>query len=260
MQEERAPFYFLDKTINILVVDDDKSILSLIKDILSPIKIYSVISATTIHEAETALSSPDRTNLCVLDLGITHEKHDEFYLLKKYVSRVSFVILTGATSPVKGFTAHKLGAKDIVEKSSVFDSTKFLKTVNHYSLLNIINPRYGMSNDTLTLSTNMLFKESPKFVSQWAIHMGISDRELRHIWTKNLGANAKIILSIYQIFEAAFHYYERRVSNADAYQNRPLQSQDTYKRLEEYFHCHKSTITDFIAFGNVVPFVRLDVL
>jgi response regulator RpfG family c-di-GMP phosphodiesterase len=251
MSEERPPFYFLDKLINILVVDDDSGVLGLMNEILAPVEMYALRKASSAREAEPILSSFDRVHLCIFDLGLADRENDEFYLLRKYAHRSSFVVFTGNTSPAKGFMAHSFGARAIIEKSANIMNADFLKQINYHTLLNILNPRYGKMTDTLSHSTDILFKHSPKFVSQWAIQMGISDRELRHIWTKNLGANAKIILSIYQIFEAAFNYYERHLSRADAYRNVPLQQQAGYRRLEEYFHCHRSTITDFIAFGNI---------
>jgi DNA-binding NarL/FixJ family response regulator len=255
MPEERPPFYFLDKLINILVVDDDTAVLSLVKEIIAPVGVYSLRTAATARDAEPILSSFDRVHLCIFDLGINDRENDEFYLLRKYSHRSSFVVFTGSTSPRKGFMAQSLGAKAIIEKSAHIMNVDFLKQINYNTLLNILNPRYGRANDTLSHSTDMLFKHSPKFVSQWAIQMGISDRELRHIWTKNLGANAKIVLSIYQIFEAAFNYFERHLTRADAYRNVPLEQQAGYRRLEEYFHCHRSTITDFIAFGNIASVI-----
>ena len=249
------PFYYLDKLVNVLLVDDDTRILSLLSGILNPICPYCIHNAATAQQAEKILSSPSRIHLCVMDLGISDIKNDEFYLLKQFGNRISFIILTGRPSPAKGFNAHALGAKAIIEKSGKFDNIKFLETVNHLSLLNIINPKYSpTTSDSLSLSTDLLFEKSPKFVSQWAQLMGMTDRTLRHIWTKNLGANAKIILSIYQMFETAYNYFEQLEQNSERLKVKKAIESSSYKRLEEFFHMHKSTITDFIAYGNVAAF------
>jgi hypothetical protein len=92
-------------------------------------------------------------------------------------------------------------------------------------------------------------------VSAWALDLGITDRELRNVWTKNLGANTKIILAIHQMFSAALSYYEDTVSPVKTYRNVAVEEQAGYRRLEEYFHCHRSVITDFIEYGNVVNFL-----
>jgi DNA-binding NarL/FixJ family response regulator len=255
MAEDRPPYYYLDNLINVLLVDDDPRILELVRQILSPLRLYAITTAATAAKAEKHLSQPARTHLCILDLGIADRERDEFHLLRRFSSRVSFIMLTGCSSPAKGFRCHELGAKSLVEKSGDFDNDSFLRTVNRCALLNIINPRYGLVKDTLNTSTNVLFDHSPTSVSNWALEMAITDRELRNIWKKHLGANAKTILAIYQMFSAAIGYYERQNLSVTVYQNNSETDQANYRRLEEYFHCHRSIITDFIEFGNVVNFI-----
>jgi hypothetical protein len=251
MAEDRLPFYFLDNTFRILVVDSDKAVLNQIRKIFAPMRMITLYAAASTREAEAYFISPDRIHLCILEPEHSDHENDDFYLLNKYANRAPFVICTGSHSPLKGFIAHESGAKALVEKGPNSIGIDFIRSINRHLLINTINPRYSRVKNTLNHSTDMLVKHSPKFVSQWAVQMAISDRELRHIWTKNLGANAKIILSIHQIFEAAFHYYERQLSGADAFRNLPVQQSDGYRRLEEFFHCHKSTIMDFVAFGNI---------
>ncbi len=255
MAQERIPYYFLKNAVSLLIVDDDEGVMALLREVLSPLEIYFIQTAQNAKEAEALLASPERIHLCVFDLGLKDLGNDEFHLLRKYASRVSFVVFTGSASPAKGFAACANGAKAIIEKSPDFNPHNFVRKVNTFALLNVINPRYSFNRDTLSNATDILFEHAPKYVSQWALQMGITDRELRHIWTRNLGANAKVILSIYQLFSAAFSYYERVIESQDEYRNTPVQDESSYRRLEEYFHCHKSTIMDFIAFGNVVNFM-----
>ncbi len=252
MPLDRPPYYFLDKSINLLIVDDDQQIRSLLQKIISPVELYSVNTASTAGAAEPLLASPQRIHLCVIDLGLRDLHNDEFYLIKKYSDRVAFIIFTGSTSPTKGFKARECGAKAIIEKSPEFNPDEFVKIVNKYALFNIINPRYGLTKDTLNAATEILIEQQPKYVSHWAMLLGITDRELRHIWSKNLGANAKIILTINQLFQSAFTYYQKLIDQVENRSSLPVSNSAGYRRLEEYFHCHKSTILDFIAFGNVV--------
>ncbi len=256
MPEIREPFYYLDHQVNVLLTDDDPAILALLSETLKPIGPYNLFCASTAQQAEKILTSPPRTHLCVLDLGITDIKNDDFVLLKRFGARVSFIIFTGRPSPVKGFDAHALGAKAIIEKKGNFEAIKFLKVVNYFALQNIINPKHSsVINDSLSTSTDLLFEKSPHFVSQWAQMMGMTDRSLRHIWTKNLGANAKIILSTYQMFETALDYFEKVILETEQYKIDKIIQSSTYRRLEEFFHLHKSTITDFIAYGDVAAFM-----
>lgn len=255
MPESRAPFYYLDKLVNVVFVDDDANILSLLNEIFQPICVFKTYMAENAQEAEKLLVTPPRKHLCILDLGIADLKNDEFYLLKRFSNRVSFIIFTGRSSPAKGFDAHAFGARAVMEKSSDFDAVKFFKKVTYFSLLNIINPRYNSAmNDSLSISTELLFEKSPHFVSEWAQLMGLTDRTLRHIWTKNLGANAKIILSIYQMFETAFDYFQKIIRDSEDPKIDAIIESNTYRRLEEFFHLHKSTISDFILYGDVATF------
>jgi CheY-like chemotaxis protein len=252
--ENPKPFYFLDNLINIVLVDDNPEYLSLMKSMVKPVSIYSINTAETAIQAENIITSPNRIHICVLDLGITDMDNDEFYLLKKYGKRSSFIIITGSTSPKRGFIAHSLGAKAVIEKAVKFKNVDFIKTVNRYALLNIINPKYRTNGDTLSVSTDILFEKSPQMVTKWAKYIGITDRSLRHIWKNNLGANAKIILSTFLIFKNAFDYYEKYF-RGNISQDKELFHSSKYRHLEEFFHTHKSTITDFISYGDIAAFM-----
>jgi DNA-binding NarL/FixJ family response regulator len=256
MQTERPPYYYLDKLLNILLVDDDPGVRALISDVLKPLGMYSIKTASCAREAQQILARPEHVHLCIFDLGLNDIDNDEYFLLRAFSSRVSFVVFTGSVSPAKGWTARDLGARAIIEKTPDFDMQNFLKKINRISLLNIIHPGYRTVNDTLTASTSVLFDKSPGNVSQWAALMGITDRELRHIWRTHLGANAKIILSIYQMFSAAFACYERMIEK-EATEQIHVANPALYKRLEEYYHMHRSTINDFISYGNIATVLLL---
>ncbi len=253
--KNQKPFSFLNNLINILIVDDDINILTLLNDVIKTIPIYSIHNARTAEQADKILSSPKRIHLCLLDLGISDIKDDEFYLLRKYGKKVFFIIFTGRQSPFKGFSAHTLGARALIEKTTEFNEIDFIKTINYNALLNIINPKYYGKKDSLSLSTEILFKKSPLFVSKWAKLMGVTDRTLRHIWKNNLGANAKIILSTYCIFNSAFNYYEKLIQNNN-FSEQPLIQTDKYNHLEEFFYMHRNTISDFINYGNITISIK----
>jgi len=248
---EKKTFSFLSKSLNLLLIDDDINILSFLNKIVEPVFLYSVQNATTAQQAEKILTSPKRIHLCVMDLGIKDINNDEFYLIKKYRDKSAFITFTGSSYPTKGFLSHYYGAKALLEKGPRFKNIQFLKTINYFSLLNIINPRYNnLIKDSLFISTDILFKKSPDNVSQWAKLSSMTDRTLRHIWRNNLGANAKIILLIYQIFNYAFTYFENMIDENKSSNEKKI-TPSFYKHLETFFHIHKSTIQDFINYGNI---------
>ena len=209
MKNNEEPFYYLNNLINVLLVDDDPKVISFLSEIFKPFRPYNVFTASTAKQAYKLLQSPRRIHVCVMDLGINDIKNDEFYLLKEFGTHIFFVLFTGSSSPLAGFEANKLRAQAIIEKSAHFNNSKFMKIINRFALLNIINPKYNIKIDSLSEATDILFKKSPHFVTQWAQQLGMTDRSLRHIWTRNLGANAKIILSIYKIFSQALTYFEK---------------------------------------------------
>lgn len=256
MSDSRHPYYFLDNLVKVLVVDKDPMALSFVNEVLSPVKLYDVKGVSKAADAKTILSDMERVHLCLAEMGISDIENDEFYLLSTYGMRVAFVMYTDCRSVVKGFRSAKLGAKGVIQKSTDLAPYEVFRTVNKIALQNIINPRYGLDEDRLLHSTDVLFEHSPKFVSQWALQMGITDRELRHIWRKNLGANAKTILTIYQVFSEAYTYYERHLGYKESYHNKSVEDTPTYRRLEEYFHCHRRAISDFISYGNVAAVMR----
>lgn len=256
MLKNLEPYYYLDGLVNVLLIDDDPGIIEMMKDIFEPFRIFNLKTATSSSQAEKILNTPERVHIAILDLGLKDIKNDEFYLLKHFANRVSFVMFTGATSTAKGFEAHENGAKAIIEKRPDFDVNEFIDTMNRLALLTIINPRYEKNDDSLNKSTDILFDKSPRFVSQWAQALGLTDRALRHMWTKNLGANTKIILSIYQIFTAAFKYYRQFFEGGINKDDKHLKSTDSYKHLEEFFHTHKSSICDYIAYGDIASLMR----
>jgi DNA-binding response OmpR family regulator len=254
-KENRQPYYYLERTANVLLVDDDQAVLKSLEGALQSLRFFTVQTATSTRKALTFFERGERIHLCVFDLGLTDVKDDEFYLLRAYRRLAPFVVLTGSPSAEKGFTAGKLGAKSVIQKGGQFSVGKFLKTVNHHLLLHIINPRFNPeATDSLTVSTTTLFDKSPAFVTDWAIEMGITDRELRYIWKKNLGANSKIILFVYHVYRHAFAYMERCFADGphDGNGADPGVDNDEYRRMEEYYHLHRSTICDYLAYGNVV--------
>ncbi len=247
---EHIPFYYLNRLINVLIIDNDPKYISEYQNIFKKINVFNVLKSSSTQQAETIITSPDRIHLCICDFGMNSEEEEDFYLIKKYAARIPFVVATGSVSPKKGFLAHAYGAKDIAEKGDDFKMFSLIKMVIKHSLLNIINPKYKPNSDSLSLSTEILFLKNPDLVSKWAKLMNITDRSLRYIWKNNLGANAKIILSIFHMFNDAFTYYEKFLHGTHP-KTKVLLKSNTYKRLEEFFHMHKSSITDFIQYGDI---------
>lgn len=248
--QSRHPFHFINGSINLLFLDDQPLILDLLETIFEPIRLYSLHKAATSKEALQLLCSDTRFHGCVMDLGVKDIDNDEFMILKRFGSKTSFVVLTGSQFPSKGFDAYRLGAKAVVEKTGHLEQSALLKTVNRYTLENIINPHFHeQSDDTTSISTKILFQSSPDTVTSWAQKLGISDRQLRKIWKSCLGFSAKTSLFTFNLFQQAFLFYENMLDQNTEEPSPdflPI-SQDQYRRMEEYFYLHRSSVLEHLA-------------
>lgn len=202
------PFSFLDGILNILLIEDDPISKSLIEDLLSVEPVYTVHSAQSSQKALELLKSGLRFHICLMDLGLSDVQNDEFFILKQYAQHCSIIVLTGSSSPTKGATCIKLGARGVFEKGSALNLKELLYSIHLNTLISIINHRFNEYNiDTINLATRILFEKKPATVTEWANYMRISDRQLRNLWHNGSGTSAKYTLYLYTLFHSAFSYY-----------------------------------------------------
>ncbi len=237
-------FDFLDRTLNLLIVEDDPLSSKLLGEIFEPVSCYAVYFASTNARALELLKSGKRFHVCIVDLGITDMEGDEFYLLRHYGRHSSIVVLTGSPSPQKGAACIQLGARAVFEKGKEFNAGLFLRAVNKMALVNIVNHRFNeWSSDTINIATRILFEKHPASVTEWADNLRISDRQLRNLWHSNLGFGAKHVLFLFNCFSKAFEYYENIVFGNCTRRNIPAQYTTNNKQLAAYFRKHYEILT-----------------
>jgi len=243
---ESHPYSFLDGTIGILVVDDDKTVFEYIQRLLRPMKLYSLSYASSNYDAVNVLRSHKRFHLCIADLGLLDMEDDEFYIVRHYAQKCAAVIFTDSKSPAKGATCIQLGARAVYEKGDSFDPEQFTHDIRMYALLNMINYRYyDNCADTLGLATKILFEKKPKNVTEWADLMRISDRQLRRLWHTDESIGAKYTLFLFYLYTQAFEYYNKVIQNSGHF----LTPQDSseYSKFANYFHSHRSTFSPLLS-------------
>ena len=234
-QSTSNPFSFVDRTLNLLIVEDDTLGRELLLDMLSPVSCYKLYTATTNGKALELLRSGVRFHGCITDLGIDDVENDEFYLLRQYARHSSIIVLTGSPSPQKGATCIQLGARAVFEKGMTFSNKLFFKTLNYMVLINIVNHRYNeKAFDTLNSATRALFETEPASVTEWADQLRITDRQLRNLWHTGSGFGAKHVLYLFQCFSQAFEYYENMLFESDDELYRPS-NRINKKRLAAYY-------------------------
>jgi CheY-like chemotaxis protein len=255
MEKDCRYFSFLDKTLNILVVDDDWMILDLLREILSPVHLYNVITANSTKEANAIISSEKRIHVCIMDLGLSDIDHDEFYLLKNFAPYVSFLVNTGSINPAQGFKCKQYGAKHLISKGSLsgIEGIELVREINRQALYNIINPSFSENIfDTLNFATEMLFKKSPDSVTGWALEAKITDRELRNLWTNKVGIMARQALTIFHLYSIAFACAERYFLNQCPSDKCSVVTNEKCEALTNYFQTHQNAIAPLLG-RSIIP-------
>lgn len=132
----------------ILVVEDDKSILSMIQTILET-NGYQVLTAQRCQQGVLMLSShvPD---LVVLDLGLPDMDGEEFIRLARRSSMIPIIVLSARTHERDKVSALDLGANDYITKP--FGTAELLARVRVSLRINRMNLQATIPNSLFTLN------------------------------------------------------------------------------------------------------------
>jgi CheY-like chemotaxis protein len=201
----------LCKSVRILFIDDEKKQLQYYRDMVSGHAMYSVKTAGNAAEAQKFLNggSGDKPHLCVMDLGIDDIGNDEFFLLKKFASRVPFIIVSGSMDMERAFEASRLDAAAMIAKPIQVLSEKFWGTLStvflNYSIYPILN---SGSNFVLKNCRDVLYNEEPETVSEWAAMASISDTYIRKLWAECFTYPPKYILFLYRMYKYSFRFHD----------------------------------------------------
>ncbi len=128
---------FLERTIELLIVDGISVECNACHDFLKSYKLYNVTCVSTAKEANALLMSKKRFHVCLTDLGICDINNDEYYLLKKFSSRLPFIIMADKDSLKLGFEIRKLGAFGAIKKPVYFQDLGLIEVINEATLYNI---------------------------------------------------------------------------------------------------------------------------
>lgn len=240
-QITRKPFYFLDGLFRVLIVDSDAARARML--VFSLPSVFVAQTVSSVERADKLMCNSARFHACILSLGEESPKDDSFVLLRKYAQKIPCILYCTQGDIRDGFDACRLGAVDLVSRQKSSHKEELVKLLCEWVLRCTINPLYcRRENGALDKATDALFMHSPTQVTGWAMALSVSDREIRHLWKKKMGANAKIILFMYHVFKELFLYYD----TVEKYTTQ----KDVYRHCEEYYHMHRSLINAYIAFGH----------
>jgi CheY-like chemotaxis protein len=246
-------FAILQNTVNLLIVDDLREMISVIREFLAPYKIYSVHSASSTRQALDILkTSPKRFHVCLFDLGLGDVEGNEFHLLDKCGRDLPFVIMSAQDNTEKSFEAKKHGAREYVRKGNADFIQRIIVCLNRQALQNMICPTLPEDPvDPLFKCVEVLKSHNPVRVADWASQVNITDRQLRYEWKERLGFSPKHSLCIYHLYSKLFKQIELIAGDGHGHPDQFWMEQCTqslsesavYKRFIEYYLVNRSGIT-----------------
>lgn len=238
----------LYKSVTILFIDDEEKQLQYYRDMVSGHALYTVKTAGNASEAQKYLNGAtgDKMHLCVMDLGIDDIGNDEFFLLKKYASRVPFIIVSGSMDMERAFEASRLEAAAMIAKPIQVLSEKFWNTLStvflNYSIYPILN---SGSNSILKFCRDVLYNEEPETISEWAMRASISDTYIRKIWAECFTYPPKYILFLYRMYKYSFRFHDATyVADLNGTELPDLSSEqvEQYKQMVKYYLQNKAEL------------------
>ena len=131
----------------ILVVEDDRNILSMVQTVLDT-NGYQVLTAQRCQQGILMLSShvPD---LVVLDLGLPDMDGEEFIRITRRSSMIPIIVLSARTDEKDKVSALDLGANDYITQP--FGTAELLARVRASLRINRLNLQASMPNSVFTL-------------------------------------------------------------------------------------------------------------
>ena len=168
----------------ILVVEDDRNILSMIQTVLET-NGYQVITAQRCQQGILMLSShvPD---LVVLDLGLPDMDGEEFIRITRRSSMIPIIVLSARTEEKDKVYALDLGANDYITKP--FGTAELLARVRVSLRINRINLQVPMPSSTFTLKDMVIdYDRRQVLVDGKTIHVTQTEFNILSFLSRNTG-------------------------------------------------------------------------
>jgi len=254
-EETKNLYEFLNQTINILIVDDDRNVIRFYQDILGTYPYYNIYCAFSAADAEAILESNLYINVCIMDMGLTDREGDELYLLKKFSKQTTMMVISGSDSFELGYKAKVYGAKAAIHKTD-FRRMHLVDEINKCFLESIRIPPYAANNHVVKRAAAVMAETPVENLLDWAEKTGYEQSHIRKQYIYSTGAAPKLILFIYYLYEAAFEYHkfgcipeDSRVPIGKFYQWR-IRYRQQAGEFKEYFQRKRSPEPEKIPYSN----------
>ena len=168
----------------ILVVEDDRNILSMIQTVLES-NGYQVLTAQRCRQGIPMLSShvPD---LVVLDLGLPDMDGEEFIRITRRSSMIPIIVLSARTEEKDKVSALDLGANDYITKP--FGTAELLARVRASLRINRMNLQAAIPNSVFTLGDLEIdYDRRQVTVSGKIVHMTQTEFNILSLLSQQVG-------------------------------------------------------------------------
>lgn len=202
-----APFAFLERSIKILIADDEWGFAESFREHLNAYELYDVDRALSAKEADSILSS-SQYHVCLMDLGLNDIDNDEYFLINKYSPKVSFIVVSAIDSLEKGFKARDCGAFAAVSKPVIFSDLNVINLINKAYFQSLIIPKSFLTCKQViqnAITTFMSYK--PASMMQWAEKTGVEKRYFRKVWLECFEYQPRHVVWLYKMLSYIFSYY-----------------------------------------------------
>jgi len=241
---------FLNKKLNILVVDDEPYILDIFQEYLNSYPLYSVTIASSVEIAENhILEKGKRWHACLLDLGMASPDFDEFYLLKKYGIKIPFIIVSGAHSIAKGLKAKSLGAFEAIDKPFSIENLYLINIINSAVIGGIFlyDSKNGR-NEIVDKAIQILFSSNVSSIAEWSFKSCISESNHRKIWNEIYGISPKKMFCIYRMLKIAFEFANKAFETAGKEPNNGISKfSNEIINLQKFYDENKQFVSQYFS-------------
>lgn len=202
------PCSFFERSIRLLVVDDEPSILNAYSEFLGSYKLYDVTCVSSAKEGANLLSSSRRFHVCISDLGILDIGNDEYYLMKTFSHKTVFIVVTARDNLDKGFQSRDSGAFAVLKKPVNFLSIDLVDLINEAYVQSIMIPERNENIKPIIKGIAKAFcQHKPNSINKWAQHACVEAGYLRKAWKDCYGYSPRYFLWLYGILSNVFAFY-----------------------------------------------------
>jgi hypothetical protein len=179
--------------INLLIVEDDETLLSALTEIFS-ISCIAVKKASNIAEARNAIARHDNNWHCwIIDLCLGGKKNAGMALIEEHDKFPFAIVYSGIGSMESASYAIQKGAEAVIEKGGGSIAKLIREVCGLAPLAVLCNGKIHKSKEVLFLLKSQTIKD-PR---EWAEKSGMSLRQIENISSMHTGMPPSLVIPLY---------------------------------------------------------------